>query len=509
MSKPLYLTTAIFYANGRPHLGHAYELVLADALARFRRLRGESVFLLTGMDEHGQKVQAAARAEGVEPQVLVDRIAADFQALCGVLTVQHDDFIRTTQPRHSSYVQRWLQEMFDQGQIYAGEYRGFYSSRQEQFLQEKDRVDGAWPEIFGAVEEVTERAYYFRLSQHQGWLIDFLQSHPDFIVPAFRQKQVLEFLREPLNDLCISRPKERLSWGIPLPFDADYVTYVWFDALVNYCSAVDGRDCWPADYHIIGKDILLPPHAVYWPIMLHAAGKALPKHLLVHGWWHLAGEKMSKSLGNIVDPFNLVAQFGPDALRYFFLREMSLGQDSDFSEGLFLSRYNNDLGNDFGNSLNRLLNMGGRFAGGKVPAATVEGEPEVTLRALWETTREKALGELDGLLFHRALETTWGFLRGLNRYLDQRQPWKSIKSAVEEERAAALTALAHLAEALRLAATLLTPVMPTTSSTVLEMMGETPATLYSGNLEWSPTRLTGKPLGERAILFPKPVETAV
>lgn len=504
MSKPFYLTTAIFYANGRPHLGHAYELVLADVIARFHRMRGEAVFLLTGMDEHGQKVQQAARKLEKEPQALVDEIAADFENLCRALSIANDDFIRTTQPRHKDYVRAWLQTMWDQGEIYAGDYHGFYSPRQEQFLQEKDRnEDGSWPELFGEVEEVTEKAYYFKLNQYQPWLITFLQEHSDFILPTFRQKQVLEFLKEPLNDLCISRPKERLEWGIPLPFDEDYVTYVWFDALVNYASAVADLDAWPADYHVIGKDILLPPHAVYWPIMLHASGRALPKHLLVHGWWHIAGEKMSKSIGNSVDPFNLVATFGPDPVRYFFLREMSVGQDSDFTEALFLSRYNDDLANDFGNSLNRLLNMGGRFAEGRVPAATVDEAPEQSLRALWEESKGKALREFDGLAFHRGLDAIWAFLRGLNRYLDQRQPWKTIKSGQEHDRQVALSALAHLAESLRLAATLLAPVMPTVSTIVLEKIGADALTAFEGNLVWDLTRLTGQELGERTILFPK------
>ncbi|MGF1451992.1 MAG: class I tRNA ligase family protein, partial [Opitutales bacterium] len=481
MRKPFYLTTAIFYANGRPHLGHAYELVLADVIARFRRMRGEEVFFLTGMDEHGQKVQQKARQEELEPQAYVDRIAADFESLCGALSISNNDFIRTTEPRHKDYVRSWLQTMWNTGEIYAGDYQGFYSPRQEQFLQEKDKnEDGSWPEIFGEVEEVTEKAFYFKLSQYQDWLIAFLEQNPNFILPSFRQKQVLEFLKEPLNDLCISRPKERLEWGIPLPFDENYVTYVWFDALVNYCSAVGPVGAWPADYHVIGKDILLPPHAVYWPIMLHASQRELPKHLVVHGWWHIAGAKMSKSLGNIVDPFNLAEQFGPDPLRYFFMREMSVGQDSDFTEQLFLGRYDYDLANDFGNSLNRLLNMGGRFAKGKVPAAVIEEEPERLLRGQWEDARNKALQEFDALAFPRGLEAVWAFLGGLNRYLDQRQPWKTIKSQEAADRDAALTALAYLAESLRLVSTILEPVMPNVCAVVREKIGAPAVDGYSG-----------------------------
>lgn len=503
--KSFYITTAIDYANGRPHLGHAYEKVLADTIARYRRLRGESVHFLTGLDEHGQKVQQTARKNGQSPQEMVDGVADDFQNLCRTLLISNDDFIRTTEPRHKSVVAELLQKLYDKGEIYRAEYQGYYSPRQEQFLQEKDQDEnGNWPEIYGEVVEITESNYFFKLSQYQDWLIDYLQSSADFILPAYRQKQVLEFLKEPLNDLCISRPVERLEWGIPLPFDDQYVTYVWFDALTNYYSAVADKGHWPADIHVIGKDILVPPHAVYWPIMLHAAGWELPKQLLVHGWWHIGGEKMSKSLGNIVDPFNLAEQFTPDALRYFFMREMSLGQDSDFTEELFLTRYTNDLGNDFGNSLNRLLNMGGRYCESKVPEATVDEEPEQTLRNLWKTSRNEALGHADQMLFHRYLESVWAFLRGVNRYLDQRQPWKAAKSDDPAVVATATTALALLAEGLRLASLLLCPVMPGVAAKIHGKLGEPLPERFDGQLEWDTSRLTGNRLGERAILFPRP-----
>src|SRR5258708_21924127 len=271
--KSFYITTAIDYVNGSPHLGHAYEKVLTDVIARFRRQMGDQVHFLTGTDEHGQKVQATARKLGVAPLQFVDQISAEFRALLGRLNISNDDFIRTTEERHKRVVRDVLQRLFDKGEIYKAEYRGFYSTRQEQFLQEKDRLpDGSWPEIFGEVTEITEANYFFKLRIYQEWLIDFLTKHEDFVFPRFRQKQVLEFLKEPLNDLCISRPRERLEWGIPLPFDDAYVTYVWFDALLNYYSAVvDQPGVWPADWHVIGKDILLPPHAVYWPIILHVA----------------------------------------------------------------------------------------------------------------------------------------------------------------------------------------------------------------------------------------------
>src|SRR4051812_31774656 len=388
--KSFYITTAIDYVNGSPHLGHAYEKVLTDVIARFRRQMGDKVHFLTGTDEHGQKVQASARKRGIDPKQFADEVSAEFRALLPKLNISNDDFIRTTEDRHKKVVRALLQQLFDKGDIYRAEYRGFYSTRQEQFLQEKDRLpDGTWPEIYGEVTEIVEPNYFFKLQQYQGWLIDYLTQHEEFIFPKYRQKQVLEFLKEPLNDLCISRPKERLEWGIPLPFDEQFVTYVWFDALVNYYSAVVDKGLWPADYNVIGKDILVPPHAVYWPIMLHAAGLPPPKGLLVHGWWLTRGEKMSKSTGNALNPLDLVSEFGADAFRYFLMREMNVGQDSDFTREQFLVRYNSELGNNLGNLVNRTLNMTTRFAAGAIPAADVTEDLERELQALWMKTRDE------------------------------------------------------------------------------------------------------------------------
>ena len=298
--KKFYLTTAIDYANGSPHLGHAYEKILADVIARVQRLTGKETKFVTGLDEHGQKVQQGADAEGIQPQERCDRIADEFKDVLSKLTISNDDYIRTTEPRHKRVVTELLQNLFDAGDIYQDEYEGFYSTRAEQFLQEKDKVNGEWPEIFGEVTRITEKNYFFKLSKYQDWLIDHINQSPDFIKPEYRKSQVLEFLKEPLNDLCISRPSERLAWGIPLPFDPAYVTYVWFDALVNYVTAAgygtdDFDQYWPADVHVIGKDILAPPHAVYWPIMLKASNLPVPKQILAHGWWTTSGAKMSKS----------------------------------------------------------------------------------------------------------------------------------------------------------------------------------------------------------------------
>jgi methionyl-tRNA synthetase len=504
-----FITTAIDYVNGSPHLGHAYEKVLTDVIARFRRLRGDSVHFLTGTDEHGQKVQQSARRRGIPPQQFADEVSAEFRGLLGALAISNDDFIRTTEERHRTVVRRLLQELYDRGEIYRGEYRGFYSTRQEQFLQEKDRApDGSWPEIYGEVTEVVENNYFFRLAKHQAWLSDFLASHGDFIFPAYRQKQVVEFLKEPLNDLCISRPRERLEWGIPLPFDEAYVTYVWFDALVNYYSAVADRPgVWPATWQVIGKDILVPPHAVYWPIMLHALGLPLPRGILVHGWWLQSGAKMSKSTGGAVDPLALVAEFGVDAFRYFLIREMNVGQDSEFSRELFLARYTGDLANDLGNLVNRTLNMTNRFAGGAIPAAEAGagGEPEAELRALWAATQAAFIPLCEEFQFHSALERLFTFVRAINAYIERRAPWKLGKSAAPEDQALLRTALATMAEALRLAANALRPVMPGTADRIAAVLGDAGAGAgtWAEAFVWG-DRLAGARVAASLVLFPKP-----
>ena len=451
--KSFYITTAIDYVNGSPHLGHAYEKVLTDVIARFRRQMGDKVHFLTGVDEHGQKVQASAKARGIPPQQFCDEVSAEFRALLPRLNITNDDFIRTTESRHKTVVRAVLQQLFDKGEIYQAEYRGFYSTRQEQFLQEKDRLpDGSWPELFGEVTEIVESNYFFKLKQYQAWLVDFYAKNENFIFPAFRQKQVVEFLKEPLNDLCISRPRERLEWGIPLPFDDGYVTYVWFDALINYYSAVaETPGVWPATFHVIGKDILVPPHAVYWPIMLHAAGLPLPQGIVAHGWWLQRGAKMSKSTGNALNPLDLVDEFGVDAFRYFLIREMNVGQDSDFTREQFLVRYNSELANNLGNLVNRTLNMTTRFAAGVVPAAdpSADEDLERNLRALWAKTRDEFIPLCEGFQFHTALERAMIFLTETNAYIEKRAPWKLGKSTEAKDQALLRTALATMAEALR------------------------------------------------------------
>jgi len=504
-----YITTAIDYVNGSPHIGHAYEKILTDVVARFRRMMGDRVYFLTGTDEHGQKVQQTARSMGVPPLQFADGISAEFKAMLPRLEISNDDFIRTTEERHKKVVRELLQLLFDKGDIYKGLYHGFYSTRQEQFLQEKDRnPDGSWPEIYGEVSEITEPNYFFKLRSYQPWLVDFIAKNEGFVFPRFRQKQVAEFLKEPLNDLCISRPRERLEWGIPLPFDGAFVTYVWFDALVNYYSAVADRPgTWPPDWHVIGKDILVPPHAVYWPIMLHAAGIALPKGLLVHGWWMTSGAKISKSAGNTFNPMDLVDEFGADALRFFLIREMNVGQDGDFSRELFLGRYNSDLANDLGNLVNRVLNMTTRFAGGVVPAAGQGGDAEAELRRLWESAGAEYVTLFRGFQFHTGLERLFAFVRSINGYIEKRAPWKLGKSVEAADKALLATALATMAEALRLASVALRPVMPVATERINGVLGYSPSGSWQDELEWS-GRLSGAKVAASLVLFPRPLPAA-
>ena len=505
--KKFYLTTAIDYANGSPHLGHAYEKILADVIARVQRLTGKETKFVTGLDEHGQKVQQGADAEGIQPQERCDRIADEFKDVLSKLTISNDDYIRTTEPRHKRVVTELLQNLFDAGDIYQDEYEGFYSTRAEQFLQEKDKVNGEWPEIFGEVTRITEKNYFFKLSKYQDWLIDHINQSPDFIKPEYRKSQVLEFLKEPLNDLCISRPSERLAWGIPLPFDPAYVTYVWFDALVNYVTAAgygtdDFDQYWPADVHVIGKDILAPPHAVYWPIMLKASNLPLPKQILAHGWWTTSGAKMSKSTGEAVSPLALADQYGADAFRFFVMREMTVGQDAEFSLERFSSRYKGELGNDLGNLVSRLLHMCHQYFDGIAPEQVLKEDLEKNLQGRWIEVLEKVLGFYQRYQFHQALDEIIGFVRAINKYADERAPWKLAKSDNVNDKNALATSLATMLEGLRLANELLAPVMPGVHEKICQCLRQESAKDWSGRLDWG-TRLANAELGQKIILFPR------
>ena len=505
--KSYYLTTAIDYANGSPHLGHAYEKVLADVISRTKEVMGQESYFVTGLDEHGQKVQQGAEKEGIEPKVRCDRVAEEFLEMLVSLNISHDDYIRTTDTRHKKVVSTLLQDLFEKGEIYQAEYSGFYSMRAEQFLQEKDKVNGEWPDIFGEVTEITEKNYFFKLSKYQDWLINFLKENSKFILPSHRQSQVIEFLKEPLNDLCISRPKERLSWGIPLPFDQEYVTYVWFDALVNYITGAGYGDenfskYWPADLHVIGKDILAPPHAVYWPIMLKASQIELPRQILVHGWWTSSGAKMSKSTGETVDPLGLVEEYGADIFRFFVMREMRVGQDAEFSLERFESRYRADLGNDLGNLVSRLLHMCKNYFDSIVPERQNEDLPETNLYKRWDQTKQEALKYFDEYQFSQGLERVSEFIRAINKYADERLPWKLAKSSEEADQRNLQTCISTMVEALRLANSLLVAVMPGIHAKINERLGIEATESWEKDLVWD-NRLGGKQLKEKIILFPR------
>src|SRR5437667_11016710 len=397
MSKRFYLTTAIDYVNGEPHLGHAYEKIIADVIVRARRSLGEETFFLTGLDEHGQKVEQAAVAEGKSPQAYCDDLAGVWKAFVGKLAVTNDDFVRTTEPRHQEVVKAILSKLHAQGQFYKRLYEGFYSTKEETFLTEKDRrSDGSFDPSYGEVTRLKEENYYFKLKDQQQWLIDFLEGNPSFVQPDQRRNEVLGFLKhDVLEDLCITRPVARLNWGIAFPIDTAYVTYVWFDALLNYISvpAAHGDPAvlqalgpqpstldhqlllWPADIHLIGKDIQ-KFHAVFWPIMLKAMGLPLPRQVLVHGWWQKDGEKISKSTGNIVDPIAVINEWGLDAFRYYVVRELDIGPDGNWTDASFRARYQAELANGLGNLVNRSLAMLKRYRNGVVPARSDELAPD-------------------------------------------------------------------------------------------------------------------------------------
>lgn len=507
MTGTFYITTAIDYANGNPHLGHAYEKVLADVLARHRRRCGDRVYFLTGTDEHGQKVQQSAEALGQSPQQFCDANSARFRELCTLLGLSNDDFIRTTETRHQTVVRQILQKLADQGDIYKAEYTGFYSTRAEQFLTEREQVNGRWPEEFGDVVELTEQNYFFRLSKYQDWLKDFIESHPDWVFPAFRTRELLSVLEDPIPDLCISRPKSRLSWGIELPFDPDHVTYVWFDALTNYISAIRyGTDLfdqwWPAT-HVIGKDILRPPHGIYWPIMLRAIGVEPPRKLIVHGWWTLDQAKMSKSTGKVIDPLHLIETYGPDAFRYFVIREMALGQDADFSLDQFRSRYATDLANAVGNLLNRTVNMVQRYCGGKVPTPHPELAQPVDLDL--QTTVLGACAAwcagADRLQLHVALHDLWKGFQRANQFVEENAPWKLAKD--QNQRPRLEHVLHQLVAALDVLSDTLQPVMPRISAQARAQLGLPEIPVDAPYPKRWPENLAGIQIAKPVLLFPR------
>ena len=466
MSTPFYVTTPIYYVNDRPHIGHAYTTILADVLARYHRQMGHDTWFLTGTDEHGQKVQQAAQKAGQTPQEQADSTVVRFQELWKRLEITNDDFIRTTEPRHKAVVQEMLQELYDRGEIYPAEYDGWYCVGDERYFAEKDLVDGACPACGRPVQRIRESNYFFRMSRYQPWLVEYIETHPEFIQPEFRRNETLGFLRKPLQDLCISRPKSRLPWGIDLPFDDRYVCYVWFDALVNYVSAVgyrrdepNFRRRWPAQVHLIGKDILTT-HTVYWPTMLKAAGLPMPRTIFAHGWWLIGQTKMSKSLGNVINPMDMIDRYGVDAFRYFLMAEMTLGQDASFSEEAFIRRFNADLANDLGNLLSRVVSMIHRYHGGRVPAPSADAgeQPEIAaLRASIASAADRLESGLPAFHLDASLAAVIAAVREGNRFLEVRAPWTQAKQA---DRQPLFDTLYAAADGLRAVSALLAPVMP-------------------------------------------------
>ncbi|MFA6078874.1 MAG: methionine--tRNA ligase [Candidatus Omnitrophota bacterium] len=475
-----YLTTPVYYVNSKPHIGHSYTQIACDCVARFMRSCGYDTLFMTGTDEHGEKIEKTTIEKGYKPgeeKRFVDEIVPAFKDLWTKLDIKYDFFIRTTDDYHEATVKAVLDKLYKSGKIYKKEYQGWFCTPCETFWSDTQSADGTCPECKRPLEKLNETNYFLKISECQEWLINYINANPDFIRPDFRRNEVLGFLNnEPLTDLCISRPKKRLQWGIELPFDKDFVTYVWFDALLNYISGVGyGRDTerfnryWPCDFHVIGKDILRH-HAVYWPIILHMAEIAPPKAVFAHGWWVIKGEKMSKSKGNAVDPFDMINRYGIDPYRYFLLREIAFGLDGSFSEESLISRYNSDLANDLGNLLNRTLTMAEKYFEGKVPDAG-ELAPEARNEAL----KAKAQG-LASLLessipmfdFTSALSGIWEVIGMANKYIEDSKPWTLAKENKTPELARVIYTLL---EVIRITAVSIYSFMPRTSLSIYKQLG--------------------------------------
>lgn len=500
-----YITTPIYYTNGPPHLGHAYTTIAADAMARFKKMQGGDVFFLTGTDEHGQKVEKYAKDAGKQPKQFVDELVEQFKSLWQELDINYDKFIRTTDPEHEKAVQNVFQQVYDAGLIYKGHYEGWYCMYDENFLTEGQLVDSKCPDCNRPVQREKEETYFFKLSAFKPQLMKLFEKNKQFVEPASRQHESLNFFKDELRDLSVSR--KNIKWGIPVPFDKSHTIYVWFDALFNYLTALgyDGtvkktqdknvKKYWPADVHLVGKEIA-KFHAVYWPAMLWAVGMEVPEKIYAHGWWTVEGEKMSKSKGNYVEPREVIAKYGADALRYFLLRENTFGEDGNYSEASFKSRYNGELADEFGNLANRTLVMLARYCNSQVPAKPKESKLEKICTAQLAEYEK----QMDTYQFNRALEATWEVLRSANRLVNEREPWKLAKEGKQTEVEATMY---ELCEALHLASLLIYPFMPRKANelhTALGLKGLENAQLK----DWKWGKLKkGTKAAANVMLFPK------
>jgi methionyl-tRNA synthetase len=509
VSDTFYITTPIYYVNDKPHLGHAYTTIAADVVTRWHRMNGRSAYFLTGTDEHGQKVLEAATKRGITARQHVDELCEPFKALWRALDIQNDDFIRTTEPRHTTVVSAVLSRLFDDGDIYTADYEGWYSTSAERFWTEKDLVDGKCPDSNTPVEWIKEKNYFFRMSKYADRLRDYIADNPDFIQPAHRKNEVLGYLKGEVGDLCISRPKARLPWGIPFPMDADYVTYVWFDALLNYISAIgyhpDGASerfntLWPASYHLVGKDILTT-HSVYWSTMLFAMGLSPAKCLYAHGWWTIEGQKMSKSIGNVVDPHLLIDCYGTDAVRYFLMREIQFGADGDFTHIGFMTRYNADLANDLGNLAHRSLSMTTKWLGGKIPPLDPNTEADDALQAVADAAVADFRTQIEDMQIATALGSLWRLVQAGNKYIDDMEPWKLNREGQSERLAGVMR---RCLEICRVAAVLLSPVAPNKGQELGAKLAMT--ALDVDNVAALSGLVTDTPVAPGEPLFPRMVE---
>ena len=472
MTKPFYITTPLYYVNAKPHIGHAYTNILCDTFARFHKLKGEEVFFMTGTDEHGTKIDKAARELGKEPKVYVDEMVPMFKELWKLLGIEYDYFIRTTDQDHKKVVGNILRDLEQKGEIYKASYKGWYCIPCESFWTKLQLIDGKCPDCHREVQELEEENYFFKLSKHQEWLVNYItKENPNFVRPEMRKNEILGFLRQPLEDLCITRPRTRLAWGIDYPTSKDHVVYVWFDALINYVSGIGFttdekkfKKFWPADVHIVGKDILRH-HTVYWPIMLKAMGVEMPKTVLAHGWWTMAGTKVSKSRGNAVDPIELSKKYGVDAFRYFLLREVTLGLDGAFSEDLLAERYTSDLANDLGNLWFRFASMLDKYFSGTVPEVEIEGGVLTTESLGLLDKVDKAMAIYDP---RTALSLIWNVITLANQFVEEKKPWVLAKDRSKKSELA--SALVVLAESIAHIAIILLPFLPETASKILSRL---------------------------------------